>query len=104
MKTLKLKKKPHQPKNEKPTEPPLSCKKFFTSFEVIQQNNLLTIGFRHELSEAYKKIDDPGFSKRSLMRLLDRYCNEPEYREKDKYGIRYNIDNIITHKLTLIES
>lgn len=102
MSTLKLK-KPNQPKNEKPVEPNLSCKQFFTSFEVIQQNNLLTIGFRHELSVAYGLLENPGFSKRSAMRLLDRHCNQPEYREKDKYGIRYNIDNIITHKLTLIE-
>lgn len=93
MAVLTLKKKTEQSKTKDKPEALVLSEKYFNSFEVIQQNNLLAIGWGLELNKAYKRLDKPGFPFFHLKRLLAKHCNEEFYREKDKQGIRYNINN-----------
>ena len=82
----------------------LAAEQFFNDLDVIKENKLLTIGFIHELKVAHYDMESVGaFKYGHLQKLLKSHCSKEAYTSQSKYGDRYNIENIATHKLVLIK-
>lgn len=76
---------------------------YLQSFDVISNNNLLTLGFSKEIKFVYDQTPELFcFSKHQLARSLSAHCESELYQAIDKYGVRYNVDNKPTHQIVMV--